>query len=86
MVVSIAGEENRGMNLIIFHSFFQERDKDDGKGGEGSSHSPFNRGRSLSLRYLLCISVQLVLAEDSVDKLGAFQWASAAFPGTVLMF
>lgn len=33
------------------------------KGGEGSSHDPFKR-QSLSGRYLLCISVQLVLAED----------------------
>lgn len=31
MVVSVAGEENRGMSSVIFSSFFQERDKDGGK-------------------------------------------------------
>lgn len=71
MVVSVAGEENRGMSLVIFSSFFQERDKDGGQGREGSSHCPFKRGRSSSLSYLYCSSVQLVLAEDSIGKLCA---------------
>lgn len=78
MAVSVAGEENRGMSLVIFSSFFQERDKD---GREGSSHCPFKRGRSSSLGYLHCISVQLVWLRPPQ----ASSVHSAAFPGMVVI-
>lgn len=56
---------------------FPRNDEDEGKGGEGRSHDPFKR-QSLSGRYLSCISVQLVLAEDPRQAPCALR-ASAAF-------
>lgn len=80
-VVSVAGEGNRAVSPRMFYLFFfPKRGKDDGKGREGSSHSPQERPEPERL----CISVQLVLAEDSLGRLRGFQRASAAFPGLVL--
>lgn len=50
------------MSSRAFPSFPQEATRVMGRGGRRLPH-PFRGGRGLSLRYLLCISAQLVLAE-----------------------
>lgn len=78
---SCVGSRKEGSELesLVFSS--PERDEGEGKGGEGSSHDPFKR-QSLSGSYPLCISVQLVLAEDP-RQAPCSPRASAAFQAVV---
>lgn len=62
MVVTVAGEEHRGTSSVTFSSFVRGGDEDGGRG---------RGGRSSSLGYPSCVSVQLVLAEDSAGGPGA---------------
>lgn len=66
---------------------FPERDKEDGRGREGSFHSPFKRGRSSNLRLRISVrpfwlraEAQLCLPAAALSGGGSHAPASGPFP------